>query len=90
MWLFIFILLAGCIAYLFFLRKNHGSNSPEVLSGKDDFAGDSLHSIFLLEDIVDPDVGDQEVTNHGVSKSEQIEKDYFDDEDEFYDDEFFD
>ncbi len=80
MGLFIFLLVVACVGYMFFWRKSGVDNRPETLMEKDDFAGDSIGSLFLLEEIIDHDSGDLVSTNHGVAQNEQIENDYFEDE----------
>ena len=69
--------------------KNGVDNRPEILMEKDDFAGDSISSLFLLEEIVDHDDGDLVSTKYSFAQNEQIENDYFDNEDEYFEDEFF-
>ncbi len=89
MGLFIFLLVVACVGYIFFWGKNGVDNRPEILMEKDDFSGDSIRSLFLLEEIVDHDDGDLVSTNHGFAQSEQIENDNFDKEEEYFEDEFF-
>lgn len=82
MGLFIFVMVVIFVAYLFLSRNNLENHTREVPKG-DDFDGRSISSIFLLEEIIDPDAG-----NHGVAKQDfgQIEEL----EDDFFEEEFFD
>ena len=88
MGLFIFLIVVVCIAYLLFFGKNSEGNNAEALMGKDDFAGGSIRSFFLLEEIVDSGGGERS-KNQGFVRSEQVEDDFFEGEVDYFEDEFF-
>ncbi len=84
--LFVFVLVIVC----FFLGQNRrGSKNPQALMGKDDFTGDSIRSLFLLEEIVDLDDGSLVPANHRFAQSEKAENNYFENKDEYFENEFF-
>ena len=89
MGLFIFLIVVVCIAYLLFFGKNSEGNNAEALMGKDDFAGGSIRSFFLLEEIVDSGGGEQRSINQDFSQGEPMEDDFFEGEVDYFEDEFF-
>ncbi len=89
MGLFIFLIIVVCIVYLLFLGKSHEGSNPEALTENDDFAGDSIRSFFLLEEIVDSGGGSQRSIKHDFAQDENIEDDYFEEIGDYFEDEFF-
>ena len=84
----VFLAVVIYIVYRLFCRKNpqYDESNQNVLDQPaskkedDDFAGDSVGALFLMEEFIDPGIGEHKSANQGLAQNEQREDDFFEEE----------
>lgn len=86
--LFVFLAVIICVGYRLSWNKNRQCDKSnqrvcDQFSGKkvnDDFAGGTVGAFFLLDEFIDPDVGEQKSVSQNLAQNEHVLDDDFEDD----------
>lgn len=70
------IIFAGFVLWLIFRIS-----AKKIHSAKDDFSGDTVGSLFLLETLIDDPGREEQIGNASMSEDDSFTEEWFDDDD---------